>query len=120
MKQSDLELLLDGVNGIFESRSGLANIKCCMETIAATKVGSVPLRRDFGTNWDWVDMPLQASMARYRAALIEAIEKHEPRVEVTKISFKADTSAASDVTSAASNGRLIPIVKFKIKEGVQI
>ena len=50
-------------------------------------------------------------MARFRAELMDAIDKYEPRVEITSISFKPDKTQAMD-------GRLYPVVRFRLREGV--
>ena len=52
-------------------------------------------------------------MARYRADLMEAIDRYEPRVEVLSITFKKDKAAAMD-------GKLCPVVRFKLHEGVEL
>ena len=44
--------------------------------------------RHFGTDWQWLDLPEPAAMAKYRADLIDAIEQWEPRVKVISIAFK--------------------------------
>lgn len=104
------EIALTGGTNIFAA-SGLENICNCLCAIAATRVGSVPLYRHFGTDWQWVDHPEPAAMARFRAELMEAIDRYEPRVEITSISFKADKTQAMD-------GRLYPVVRFRLREGV--
>ena len=112
MKTNEIEMALDGAANVFEAK-GLVNIRNCLSMIAATRVGTVPLYRPFGTEWEWVDRPLPYAMAKYRADLIEAIGKWEPRVRVTSISFRADNPAAMD-------GKLIPVVRFKLREGVSL
>lgn len=112
MKTNEIEMALDGAANIFEA-TGLISIRNCLATIANTRIGTVPMRRHFGTAWEWVDKPLPYAMAKYRADLINAIDKWEPRVKVISISFKSDATAAM-------NGRLIPVVRFKLREGVTL
>lgn len=106
------EMALKGGSNIFAA-SGLDNIRNCLCAIAATRVGSVPLCRHFGTDWQWVDYPEPVAMARFRAELMEAIDKYEPRVEIISISFKADKTQAID-------GRIYPVVKFRLADGVTL
>ena len=106
------EIALTGGTNIFAA-SGLENIRNCLSAIAATRVGSVPLYRHFGTDWQWVDHPEPVAMARFRAELMDAIDKYEPRVEITSISFKPDKTQAMD-------GRLYPVVRFRLREGVTL
>lgn len=110
MTMDEIEIALDGTANIFEA-TGLINIRNCLSTIAATRLKTVPLRRHFGTEWEWVDKPLQYAMAKYRADLIDAIDKWEPRVRIVSISFRTDNIAAM-------SGKLVPIVRFKLREGV--
>lgn len=112
MTNEEFELALDGTTDIF-SAVGLQDIRNCLNMIAATRVGSVPLYRHFGTDWEWVDRPELYAMARYRADLMEAINRYEPRVEVLAITFK-------NGKSAAMGGTLYPAVRFRLREGIEI
>ncbi|MEA5034039.1 GPW/gp25 family protein [Cloacibacillus evryensis] len=112
MLTNELEVMLDGKTDIFGA-IGLQNIHNCLNAIASTRIGSVPLYRHFGTDWEWVDKPEPYAMAKYRADLMEAIDKYEPRIKVISISFRRSTADAFD-------GKLYPIVRFKIREGVEI
>ena len=112
MANEEFVLQLDGASDIFGA-VGLHDIRNCLKTIAATRVGSVPLYRHFGTDWEWIDRPEPYAMARYRADLMEAIDRYEPRVEVLSITFKKDKAAAMD-------GKLCPVVRFKLHEGVEL
>lgn len=108
----ELEIILDGTTDIFGA-SGLRDLHNCLNIIAATRVGSVPLYRHFGTDWEWIDRPEPYAMARYRADLMEAIDRYEPRVKVLSITFKKDKSAAM-------GGKLYPAVRFRLREGAEI
>lgn len=107
------ELNLNGSGGSVFGAAGLEDIRNCLCMIAAVRTGTVPLYRHFGTNWSWIDAPEPTAMARYRADLMEAIKRFEPRVDVVSISFKRDAAAAG-------TGRIFPVVKFKLKEGVTL
>lgn len=67
---------------------------------------SVVLDRDFGTSHSQLDTPVNIAQPKLIMEIIDAIEKYEPRAEITKINFKVDESRA---------GKLIPIVGVKIK-----
>ena len=77
-----------------------------VRTILATPVYSVPLDRAFGVNAELVDLPIPASQAKLASEIVQAIQKFEPRVEVTKVSFTGD----------AIDGRLQPTVRLRLKE----
>lgn len=77
-----------------------------VRTILATSVYSVPLNRAFGVNAELLDLPLPVAKAKLSAQIIQAIQKFEPRVEVTRVSFTGDGAA----------GRLQPTVRLRLKE----
>lgn len=79
----------------------IQNIRCIMSTIKQ----SVPLDRDFGVDASYVDKPMAVAEAMLADEIISAIQKYEPRVLVTAISF-----------TATVNGQLIPKVQVIINE----
>ena len=68
---------------------------------------SVPLDRDFGTSHKQLDTPVNMAQPKLIMEIVDAIEKYEPRAEITKINFKVDEAKA---------GKLIPVVGVKIKD----
>jgi phage baseplate assembly protein W len=68
---------------------------------------SVPLDRDFGTSHKQLDTPVNVAQPKLIMEIVDAIEKYEPRAEITKINFKVDE---------AKSGKLIPVVGVKIKD----
>jgi hypothetical protein len=113
VRAESFELALTAREDFDFGASGLADIAQCLRVIATTRAGTVPLDRSFGTSWDWIDRPEPVAMAKYRAELFDAIRKWEPRVEVLGISFRRDGSAAM-------TGRLIPVVRLRLAEGVDV
>ncbi|HWR07744.1 GPW/gp25 family protein [Sporomusa sp.] len=77
-----------------------------VQTILATPVYSVPLDRAIGVNAELLDLPMPVSQARLAAEIVQALQKFEPRVEVTKVFFTCD----------ALSGRLQPTVRLRLKE----
>lgn len=75
--------------------------------IIASPKFSVPLDRAFGTSHGQVDKPVNTAQPRLIMEIIDAIEKYEPRAEITNIEFH---------TEEASAGRLLPKVGVKIKD----
>ena len=75
--------------------------------LLATRKGSVPLDRDFGLSWDYVDMPMSEAMPYMVAEIGRQLERHVPRIRVRDISFSSDD---------AVDGRLIPRVTVEIRE----
>jgi phage baseplate assembly protein W len=93
--------------------SGLDDICQCLRCIARTVIFSVPLDRGFANSGSFVDSPAPHATAARVAELTEAIEKYEPRVKVSSIRFQTGAGSAE----AAAEGRLTPVICFRIKEG---
>ena len=76
-----------------------------INTILSTPKGTVPLDRDFGIDWSFVDSPMPEAKMTLRQEIVSALKKFEPRVVVLAISFKK---------SDAADGSLIPIINFEV------
>lgn len=97
-----LETIEIGATG---RREIIQNVK----TILATVKGSVPLDRGFGIKGEYVDQPLPVARALFAAEIVEEVEKQEPRVKVTQVTWAEED---------ALDGKMNPIVWIKVKEGV--
>ena len=82
-----------------------------VRTILATRVGTVPLDRAFGTEWDMVDRPLPVAQQLARAAFFDAVQSYEPRAVIEKIEFREDAEGAMD-------GSLVPELTITLADGV--
>ena len=80
-----------------------------VNTILSTIKGTVPLDREFGISGEYLDKPLPIAMAMYAADIVAEVEKQESRVKVTQVAW--------DQSADAGAGKLVPIVRIKIKEG---
>lgn len=87
--------------GIRIGATGLEGLAQEIRILLATRKGSVPLDRDFGLSWDYVDMPYMV------AEIGQQLERYVPRIRVRDISFSSDDAA---------DGRLIPRVTVEIRE----
>lgn len=63
-----------------------------VQTILTTPVGTCPLYRDFGIDASVLDQPMDVAKNLYAVAVLEAVEKYEPRVQVQEVSFIPDVS----------------------------
>jgi len=79
---------LDGVDFLppSEELEILQNVRTILTTLKRT----VPLDRDFGIDVNALDAPIGTAQARLSAALVEAVQKYEPRVSVTNVIFDCD------------------------------
>jgi phage baseplate assembly protein W len=50
----------------------------------------VPWDRDFGVDFDVVDLPINKIKARYTVEVITKIKRYEPRCKIKKVSFDYD------------------------------
>lgn len=74
-----------------------------VRTILTTVKGSVPMDRDFGIDGGYVDKPMPLARAKLSAEIMKAVQKYEPRVTISSISF-----------SGSQDGVLVPKVEVRI------
>ena len=58
--------------------------------ILSTPMGTVPLYRDFGLDWSFLDKPTPVAKVLMVALVREAIQRWEPRATVLDVSFSED------------------------------
>ena len=90
----------------FAPESARAEILQNVRTILNTRIGTVPLARDFGISWEHVDMPIPAVRSVMQGVIIDAIEAFEPRAKVENVVFDGD----------GADGILRPSVTISIRE----
>lgn len=93
--------------GINIGATGLAGLEQEIRTVLATRKGSVPLDRDFGLTWDYVDLPITEAMPYMVAEIGQQLEKYVPRIRVRDISFSSTEPV---------EGVLCPSVTVEIRE----
>lgn len=87
MDLSDIEISFEyGADDTAERREITRNVR----TILTTPLGTCPLYRDFGLDVTWLDQPLNTAQNLFALAAMEAVERWEPRVRVSSVSFEAD------------------------------
>jgi len=78
------------IPSIKELKIGAKGVEEILQNIAviiATPKGSVPLDREFGVDYSFLDTPTPKALALFRAEVVKAIEKYEPRAKVIEIDF---------------------------------
>jgi phage baseplate assembly protein W len=93
--------------------TGLDDIAQCIRNIARTTMFSTPMDCAFASDGACVDSPIPHATAARIANLTEAIELHESRVRVTSISFSQRANDAID-------GRVFPVIRFRLHEEVRL
>ena len=89
--------------------TGLRALAQEIRTVLATRKGSVPLDRDFGLSWDFLDSPLPESRLLLVAEIGPALERYVTRIKVKSVSFSGTASEAAD-------GILKPVVTVEIRK----
>ena len=75
-----------------------------VRTILVTLKHSVPLDRNFGISATMLDSPMPAAQAKLTAEIIDAVQRYEPRVHVTQVTYSGN----------GADGVLRPKVRVKI------
>ena len=93
----------------FLPSSELEEILQNVRTIIGTRKGTVPLDRDFGLDWSFVDKPINVAQALVSAEVAKQVRKYEPRARIISISLVEDLTGALD-------GKMIPKVTIGVVE----
>jgi len=100
-----MSLFLDGEAEGFTPEE-FEDIKMCLETLLSIGAGSQPLDRELGIDYEQtVGFPLDVAKNMLSLEIIEKVERYEPRVEVSSVTFTGDT-----------DGQLVPHIYF-VKAG---
>jgi len=108
----DSHLVTGELGEIVIGQTGLAEIMQNVRIILTTIKGSVPLDRSFGIDTEFIDKPPLVAKALMTAAIIEEVERQEPRVTVTQVDF------VDPGNEKTADGILVPRVRLKVKEGM--
>ncbi len=103
---SEYAVSLDGAVD-FAPKNEVAEILQNVRTILNTRIGTVPLDREFGISWEHLDKPVHIAKTQMMVDVIDALEKHEPRVRVKEVRFD---------DSDGAEGILKPVVVVSIGE----
>ena len=80
----------------FAPESEVEEILQNIRTILSTRIGTVPLDRDFGTTWEHIDKPYPVAKALMQSVVIDAITEYEPRATVEAVEFDDDAADAME------------------------
>lgn len=89
-----------------------------VRTILATVKGTVPLDREFGINPNVLDQSVNVVQARLNAAIVEAVNKFEPRARVRKFCY--DNSPRETLDGIVKPRVELEIVSDKLRGYVRI
>ncbi len=89
----------------FNEKNELNAVLQNIAVIISTPIGTIPLYRDFGLDWSFLDKPTPVANVLMVAPVREAVQRWEPRATVLDVSFSEDP---------AQPGVLIPTVEVDI------
>ncbi|MDD4599614.1 hypothetical protein SDC9_04132 [bioreactor metagenome] len=99
-------ITLNQTTGVNFSPTVIEEIIQNVRIILSTPKFSVPLNREFGVTATMLDEPIPVAQAKLTSEIITAVQRWEPRVKVTKVTYEGD----------GIDGKLIPKVRVKIIE----
>lgn len=71
----------------FAPDSVQAEVRQNVQTILATRAGTVPLDRDLGISWEFIDKPINVARAAVNHEIVRKIQRYEPRATVKSVQF---------------------------------
>jgi len=92
--------------GITYGLTGVPEIMQNVRTILTTRRGTVPLDRDFGISFEFLDSPVNKTRAKAEQEIFLQLKKYEPRVVLRQIIWSSDTMS----------GQFRPKVKVEVKK----
>ena len=75
-----------------------------VQTILATPLGTCPLYRDFGLDISVLDAPIDVAQNLLAVEIMDAVDRWEPRVRVTDVTFTADENGKLRTKVVLSDG----------------
>jgi phage baseplate assembly protein W len=78
-----------------------------VRTILKTRRGTVPLNRDFGLSWAYIDKPIHEAYAMIAEDIVNQLERYEPRAKIVSLELQQ---------SNVIDGRLRPVLTVAINE----
>jgi phage baseplate assembly protein W len=88
--------------------TGIPEIMQNVRTVLTTRRGTVPLDRDFGLSFEFLDSPINLTRAKAEQEIFLQLKKYEPRVVLKQIMWETDVIS----------GRISPSVKVEVKPNV--
>lgn len=72
----------------------LAELNRRITLLLTTPVGTMPLDREFGTDWTFLDMPSEAAKSLFAAEVAEKIQTFIPEVRVDEVQWTVSEDGA--------------------------
>jgi len=92
-------------NEVIYGTTGVVEVMQNVRTIISTRKGTVPLDREFGISFDFLDSPIDRVRAMAEQEIFLALRRYEPRAVLKQISWNAEPIA----------GRVFPRVSIDVR-----
>lgn len=99
----EYDVLLTKLGVVFMPSGETEEILQNVMTICLTQKYSVPMDRLLGLEGEFLDEAISKERAKFKAEVVRAVKKYEPRARVSRIDFEVD-----------HNGKVIPRIRVKI------
>jgi phage baseplate assembly protein W len=86
--------------------TGVPEVIQNVRTILTTRRGTVPLDRDFGISFDFLDSPINKTQAKAEQEIFLQLKRYEPRAVLKQIIWESD----------ALSGQIFPSVKVEVNQ----
>jgi phage baseplate assembly protein W len=70
--------------------TGVPEVMQNVRTVLTTRRGTVPLDRDFGLSFDFLDSPVNITRAKAEQEIFLQLKKYEPRAVLKQIMWETD------------------------------
>jgi phage baseplate assembly protein W len=84
--------------------SGIPEVMQNVRAILTTRRGTVPLDRNFGISFEFLDSPINTTRAKAEQEIFSQLKKYEPRAVLKQIMWETD----------ALSGQISPTVKVEV------
>jgi phage baseplate assembly protein W len=84
--------------------TGIQEVMQNVRMILTTRRGTVPLNRDFGISFEFLDSPINITRAKAEQEIFLQIKKYEPRAILKQIMWETDVVS----------GQILPTVKVEV------
>jgi len=84
--------------------TGISEVMQNVRTILTTRRGTVPLDRDFGVSFEFLDSPVNTTQAKAEQEIFMQLKKYEPRAILKQIIWDTDILS----------GRISPTVRVEV------
>jgi phage baseplate assembly protein W len=86
--------------------TGVPEVMQNVREILTTRRGTVPLDRDFGISFDFLDSPINVTRAKAEQEIFLQLKKYEPRAILKQIMWETDVIS----------GQIFPSVKLGVNQ----